>query len=439
MINLKSIKKVHFVGIGGIGVSAVARMMLQEGKEVSGSDREETRIVTELKEKGAHISIGHNEANVSSGTDTVIFSIAVREDNPELRKARALGLSVFSYPEILGAISVSKFTIAVSGTHGKTTTTAMIAKILIDAGHSPTVIVGSLLKDGGSNFIAGEGNVFVVEACEYRRSFLHLEPNVLVITNIDDDHLDYYGDVAGVQKAFGEFVAKVGKGNHIITDTSNPLVVPVLQNSKAQVIDYTAINGDLLKLRVPGKHNLANAKAALGVAEVLNVRLGTALNALSNFKGKWRRFEYKGKMETGALLYDDYAHHPTEIRATLQAAKDFFKNKKLVVVFQPHLYSRTKLLLEEFSKSFGGVEKIIIAPIYAAREDESDVNSWLLAEKIKANNEDAIPMYTFNEIKEYLIAHTDENNVVFTMGAGDIYKVAEQLSMTNPSVNEPNI
>ena len=429
MINLKSIKKVHFVGIGGIGVSAVARMMLQEGKEVSGSDREETRIVTELKEKGAHISIGHNEANVSSGTDTVIFSIAVREDNPELRKARALGLSVFSYPEILGAISVSKFTIAVSGTHGKTTTTAMVAKILIDAGRSPSVIVGSLLKEGGSNFIAGEGNVFVVEACEYRRSFLQLEPNILVITNIDDDHLDYYGDIAGVQKAFGEFAAKVGKGNHIIANVGDPLVAPVLQNSKAQIVDYAAINGDLLQLRVPGKHNKANAKAALGVAEVLNIRLGTALTALNNFKGTWRRFEYKGIMETGALLYDDYAHHPTEIQSTIQAAKDFFKNKKLIVVFQPHLYSRTKLLLDQFSRSFGGVEKIIVAPIYAAREDEAGVNSWLLAEKIRANNENAIPMYSFDEIKDHLRSYTTGDHVVFTMGAGDIYKVAEQLSI----------
>ena len=427
MINLKSIKKVHFVGIGGIGVSAVARMMLQEGKEVSGSDREETRIVTELKEKGAHISIGHNEANVSPGTDTVIFSIAVREDNPELRKARALGLSVFSYPEILGAISVSKFTIAVSGTHGKTTTTAMVAKILIDAGRSPSVIVGSLLKEGGSNFIAGEGNVFVVEACEYRRSFLQLEPNILVITNIDDDHLDYYGDIAGVQKAFGEFAAKVGKGNHIIANVGDPLVASVLQNSKAQIVDYAAINGDLLQLRVPGKHNIANAKAALGVAEVLNIRLGTALAALNNFKGTWRRFEYKGIMETGALLYDDYAHHPTEIQSTIQAAKDFFKNKKLIVVFQPHLYSRTKLLLDQFSRSFGGVEKIIVAPIYAAREDEAGVNSWLLAEKIRANNENAIPMYSFDEIKDHLRSYTTGDHVVFTMGAGDIYKVAMRV------------
>ena len=431
MINLKSIKKVHFVGIGGIGVSAVARMMLQEGKEVSGSDREETRIVTELKEKGAHISIGHNEANVSPGTDTVIFSIAVREDNSELRKARALGLSVFSYPEILGAISVSKFTVAISGTHGKTTTTAMVAKILIDAGRSPSVIVGSLLKEGGSNFIAGEGNVFVVEACEYRRSFLQLEPNILVITNIDDDHLDYYGDIAGVQKAFGEFAAKVGKGNHIIANVGDPLVAPVLQNSKAQIVDYAAINGDLLQLRVPGKHNVLNAKAALGVAEVLNIRLGTALTALNNFKGTWRRFEYKGIMETGALLYDDYAHHPTEIQSTIQAAKDFFKNKKLIVVFQPHLYSRTKLLLDQFAKSFGGVEKIIVAPIYAAREDEAGVNSWLLAEKIRANNENAIPMYSFDEIKDHLRSHTTGDHVVFTMGAGDIYDVAEQLVISN--------
>jgi len=263
------------VGIGGIGMSAVARMMLHEGKKVSGSDREETEITEALRRAGATIFIGHNESNISSEIDTVIYTIAVSYDNPEIKKANTRELNVLSYPEFLGVLSRNKFTIAVSGTHGKTTTTAMIAKILTEAKRSPTVIVGSLLKESGTNFIPGEGNIFVIEACEYRKSFLHLNPSILVITNIDNDHLDYYKDITAIQAAFKEFAGKMHKGSYIVANLSDQISAAATQGVKSKVIDYDVINGDILKLRVPGLHNISNAKAALGVAKILNIRLSS--------------------------------------------------------------------------------------------------------------------------------------------------------------------
>ena len=428
MINLKSIKNIHFVGIGGIGMSAVARMMLHEGKKVSGSDREETEITEALRRAGATIFIGHNESNISSEIDTVIYTIAVSYDNPEIKKANTRELNVLSYPEFLGVLSRNKFTIAVSGTHGKTTTTAMIAKILTEAKRSPTVIVGSLLKESGTNFIPGEGNIFVIEACEYRKSFLHLNPSILVITNIDNDHLDYYKDITAIQAAFKEFAGKMHKGSYIVANLSDQISAAATQGVKSKVIDYDVINGDILKLRVPGLHNISNAKAALGVAKILNIRLPIALKALAEFKGTWRRFEYKGKIEGGAEIYDDYAHHPTEIKATLEAAKSLFPSKKLIVVFQPHLHSRTKLLLDEFAQSFAGADELIVAPIYAAREDGfAGINSWILAERIRKYNPQTTPLYNFNEIAEYIKNKSSDGDVVILMGAGDIYKVADSL------------
>lgn len=429
MVDVKSIKKIHFIGIGGIGMSALARMMLHEGKQVSGSDSEETENIQKLRTEGALVTTGHHESHIPDGTDMVVYTIAVSEQNPEMRKAKSLGIPLLSYPEMLGIVSEGKFTIAVSGTHGKTTTTAMIAKILSVGDYSPTVIVGSLLKEGGSNFVPGDGNIFLVEACEYRRSFLHLSPNILVITNIDDDHLDYYKDMYDIQSAFSTLAHKVGKGNHVVTNPKNPFIAPALIGVKAKIHDYTDFNEALLKLKVPGNHNISNAKAAMTVAEILNVRLPVALQVLHDFKGTWRRFEYKGKMENGAEFYDDYAHHPTEIKATLAGARTLFPKRKIFVVFQPHLYSRTKLLLDAFAKSFDDADEVVIAPIYAAREDEQkDVNSWILAEKIRAHKSHVTPLYNFKEIEEFLRKRTGEKDIVITMGAGDIYKVADSLA-----------
>ncbi len=429
MINFKEWKKIHFIGIGGIGMSAMARMMLSSSKTVTGSDTEETPITDGLKEEGVKILIGHEEDHITPDTDAVLYTIAVKDDNPELKKARSLNIPTFSYPEALGLISKGLFTIAVSGTHGKTTTTAMIGKILKDADYSPTIIVGSILVDGGTNFVSGTSDILIVEACEYNRSFLHLNPNILVITNIDNDHLDYYRDLQDIQSAFKELAQKVPKDGYIVTNPHNASITPVLGEVNGQVIDYTSHNMTGVHLRVPGEHNVLNAQAALAVAEVLGTNSSTSLKALNEFKGTWRRFEYKGKIKNDALIYDDYAHHPVEIKATLKAARESFPNKRLTVIFQPHLYSRTKLLLDEFAVSFSDADRVIIAPIYAAREDKiPDINSEILAEKIKAYNPNTIALNTFQEIQEHMIEHAKKDDVIFTIGAGDIYKVAEQLT-----------
>lgn len=437
-MNYKEIKKAHFIGIGGIGISAIARMMVGEGKVVSGSDRDSSRIISELEKLGVNIFLGHDKDNVPEDADVVVYTIALPRDNPEIKKARMLGIPLVSYPEMLGILSRTRFTVAVAGTHGKTTTTAMISKILKDAGRSPMVIVGSILKEGGSNFIEGKEDILIVEACEYKRSFLNLNPNILVITNIDNDHLDYYKDMEDIQSAFSECISNVVKDGFVITKTDDEKVSPVLRGVDINVVDYTSFanknDNNLIKLKIPGQHNIENAAAALAVARIFNIPDNVSLRALQNFSGTWRRFEYKGLASRGgALIYDDYAHHPTEIKVTIEAAKEFFKDKKLTIIFQPHLFSRTKALFDDFSESFGGADKVIIIPVYAARENPGDnqkkkeIQGKRLADKIKENGVDATFYSAEEDIIEYLRNTSTPHNVVITMGAGDVYKIGESL------------
>ena len=426
-IDLTKVKKAHFVGIGGIGVSAIARMMIGEGKKVSGSDSSDSLITKELEKLGAKVFIGHNAKNISGDIDLLVYTPAVNEENPELKKAAELNIPSFSYPEILGLVSKDKYTIAVSGAHGKTTTTAMIGKILIDAKFDPTVIVGSLLKEQGSNFVAGKGKYLVVEACEYKKSFLNINPKIIVITNIDNDHLDYYGNLENIKKAFGEFVAKLPEDGYLACDPNDENLKEIIKITKINIIDYTKIKTDF-NLKIPGEHNIKNAQAAVAVAEILGIDKKSAIKSLNNFFGTWRRFEYKGKTKNGVLVYDDYGHHPTEIKATLKGAREFFGGKKIWCVFQPHLYSRTKLLLKDFGKSFGDADEIILADIYAAREPKDEnINSKMLAEEIVKNGGAAMYMESFDKIAKLLAEKAKKGDVVMTMGAGDIYKVGENL------------
>ena len=302
-IDLSKVKKAHFTGIGGIGVSAIARMMLAEGKIVSGSDVSDSAIIDELRKLGAKIFLGHNADNVAEDVDLLVYTPALTADNPELKKAVELGVPTFSYPEMLGLISKNKYTIAVSGAHGKTTTTAMIAKILIDAGLDPTVIVGSLLKDQGSNFVAGKSEYFVVEACEYKKSFLTLNPKIIVITNIDNDHLDYYGNLENIKKAFGEFAAKLPEEGYLVCDQNDENLKDIIKEVKFKIIDYTKIKiNNNFSLKIPGWHNIKNAQAAVAVAKILGVDFKKAENSLESFEGTWRRFEFKGETKNGVLV-----------------------------------------------------------------------------------------------------------------------------------------
>lgn len=434
-------RKVHFIGIGGIGVSAIARMMLAEGKEVSGSDISASPITEELQNLGAKIFFGHSAENVGNGVDLVVYTPAVNDDNPELQKAKELNIPTLSYPEVLGLVFKDKYTVAVSGAHGKTTTTAMIGKILIDAGFEPTIIVGSLLKDSnppssrfhrdyggrGSNFVAGKSKYFVVEACEYKKSFLNLEPKIIIITNIDNDHLDYYGSLENIKKAFSEFAAKLGEDGYLVCDSEDEKLTKVVKNTKAKIINYTKVAADF-NLKIPGAHNIKNAQAAMSVAEILKIDKSLATNSLNNFSGTWRRFEYKGETKNGALVYDDYGHHPTEIKATLKGVREFFGDKKIWCVFQPHLYSRTKMLLEDFGKSFKNADEVLLADIYAAREPkDKSINSKILAKKIMTNGGQAVYFDSFEKITNFLKEKNKNGDMIITMGAGDVYKIGESL------------
>ena len=303
----------------------------------------------------------------------------------------------------------------------------MISEILSGAHLSPTVIVGSLLKKTGSNFVLGASNLFVVEACEYQRSFMNLAPEILVITNIDNDHLDYYGTIEGVQKAFTEFAEKVPANGAIVCNPNDPFVAPVIKNVNARIVDYTKEN-IIVPLQVAGEHNIKNAKAAIAVAKILGVDGIEATRLLALFGGTWRRMERKGSTKDGAMVYDDYAHHPTEIKATLQGFRAKYSKWRIVVVYQPHLYSRTKTLLKDFAQSFGDADEVIVAPIYAAREaPDPEISSEILAEAIRAHNPNVHAGANFAEIENYLRDTITPSDIIVTMGAGDIYKVGESL------------
>lgn len=415
-----------FTGIGGIGMSALAQLLKEEGHIVAGSDREESPVTELLVGKGIDVAIGQKAENLPAELDVLVYSDAVPEDNPERARASERGIPQLSYFEALGQVSESRRTVAVAGTHGKTTTTGMLAKILHDAGAEPTAVVGSIVRDFGSNYLSGSADApFVVEACEYKRHFLSLAPEVLVITNIEFDHTDYFADLADVQDAFRTLAKRVPAHGYVVTDTEHPNIAPVLQGLEATVIDYQS--EPVYPLRLPGEFNEMNARAAAAAAKALHPRLTTVeLNrALESFHGTWRRFEKKGE-RSGVTVYDDYAHHPTAIKETLRALRAR-TDGRVFVAFHPHLYSRTRDLLDGFARSFADADVLLIAPIYPAREiDDGTISSEMLAERIRAEGVSARAL-SFDEIAQVLMTEPMEGDVIMTMGAGDIYKVADAL------------
>jgi UDP-N-acetylmuramate--alanine ligase len=426
-INLQKITKVHFVGIGGIGISAIAHMMLKAGKQVSGSDIAPSEMTELLQQKGAMISIGQSVDDIPKDVDLIVYTNAIKSAHGSfLEELETLKIPLLSYPQMLAIISAQKKTIAIAGTHGKTTTTAMIATILIDAEYDPTVVVGAMLKREGSNVVVGSSEYFVVEADEYRRAFLNLSPTILVINNIDADHLDYYKDLADIQSAFHELALKVPKDGFIICNATHPHIAPVLAGVKATVVDYQKIKHSPL-LNFPGRHNVENAKAAISVASVLGILKGDAAGSLMHFLGTTRRFEYKGKTANGVLVYDDYAHNPQKVRAALQGAREKYPTQKIIAVFQPHLFSRTKLLLSEFAKSFTDATETIVLPIYPAREiDDGSISNQDVS--IAISKEGGVAQALgFAEAAMYVKTHAQQGDVVITLGAGEAYKVGDTL------------
>ena len=424
----KNIKKVHFIGIGGIGVSALAKMMILLNKKITGSDIAENIVNKRIKKMGGRIFIGHKKTNLSKDVDIVIYSPAIKKDNPELMYAKKLKIPIYSYPQALGLISKNNYTIAISGTHGKTSTTAMLAEAMISAKKDPTIIIGGFLRKQKDNFIQGKKGVFLVEACEYKKSFLNLFPDILVITNIDNDHLDYYKNIKNIQKSFAELISRVPQDGFIVCNKKekNTQQALKLANIKGKVIDYSRIKN--IKLKVLGKHNIENAKAALSVLQLIDVKEEQGRKFLGEYAGAWRRFEYKGKTKKSALIYDDYAHHPSEIKATLQAAREKFKKNKIIVIFQPHLYSRTKFLLNYFSKSFNQADQVIVTDIYAAREkDRGLIHATDLVKEIKKYNPFTDYISDFEDIIKYLKENIKRDDVIITIGAGDIYIIGDKL------------
>ncbi len=420
-------KHIYMVGIGGIGMSALAQLLQEQGKEVSGSDRGESPVTEMLAEKGIAVSIGHDQCNIPADAKLLVYSDAIPADNVERVRGREMKIQELSYFEALGEISKDMRTIAIAGTHGKTTTTGMLASILKAAGENPTAIVGSIVRDLGSNFLAGREDLLVVEACEYRDHLLKLSPDILVITNLEHDHTDYFPTLAAIQETFKKAVEKVPAHGAIITNPNDPNLVPVLARAPARVIDYTF--EDVPPLSLIGEFNRNNARAASAGARAAfpSIAQGAIDRALADFRGSWRRFEYKGETKTGAMVYDDYAHHPTAIKKTIEAARQKFPGKKIVVAFHPHLYSRTRDLMDDFVAALATADDVVIAPIYAAREAmDPSVSHHILAAKILEKGGHAEALDSFEEIRSRLLQEK-ENALIITMGAGDIYKVAEQL------------
>ena len=437
MEDFNLVKKVYFLGIGGIGVSALARMFIHDNKAVFGSDTSPSEIIDELVKVGANVFIGQDLEHIPLDTDLVIYSIALDIFVPEfMKKVRERVKKVISYPEALSVISKNKFTIAISGTHGKTTTTAMVAKILIDANLDPTVIVGSILKDVKSNFIAGKskparmpngeaGGYLVVEACEYCRSFLKINPTVVGITTIDDDHLDYYKDSSDIENAFKEFVTKVPEDGAVVGNLNDEKIKEAASVSESKIINSEDFYDESLLLKIPGVHNRKDASVALAIADFIGIPKEVAIKSIKEFSGTWRRFEYKGETSNGAKIYDDYGHHPAEIKATIAGTREAYPSSKIIVVFQPHLFSRTKLLLSDFKKAFVDADKVILLPIYPAREE---FDSTIKTDDIITENSKNIEMAKdFSDASKKAFEYGNKGDVVLVMGAGDVYEVTNLL------------
>jgi len=434
--------KVHFIGIGGIGVSALAQYYLEKGHQVSGSDLNSSEITEFLRVKGARIYIGPQLARtVLANIDLVIYSPAVQKNNPELMAAKKLGIKCQSYPEALGELTKKYFTIAVSGTHGKSTTTAMIALILIRAGLDPTVIVGTKLKEfKNSNCRVGKSNYLVIEADEHFASFLNYWPKIIVLTNIEADHLDYYKNLQNLLKTFKEYISHSSKDGVLIFNKNDKNILEITKNYIGDTYGFSGKQNEAKKikniLKIPGEHNVYNALAALTLARVLKIPDKVTYKTLSEYKGAWRRFEIKNvklyeNTSCSITVVSDYGHHPTQIRATLKAAREKWPKRKIWLVFQPHQHQRTFYLFKDFVMVFKKallkhwVNKCIITDIYGvAGREKKEIRKKVNSEKlVKAiNKKDAIYLPK-QKILNYLKKNLGGGEVVIIMGAGDIYKL----------------
>ncbi len=452
--NLKKGDRIHFIGVGGVSMSALAEILLTKGYPVSGSDRESSPIVRKLQKMGLQFFLGQDASHVQGAT-LVVYTAAIAEDNPELVAAREAGMTVLIRSQLLGSIMKDyPYSIAVSGTHGKTTTTSMLAEVLLADSCDPTILVGGNLKTIGGNLKLGQGPYFLAEACEYHRSFLDFYPYCAVILNAEPDHLDYYKDKDDYQSAFQAFAGQVSYDGFLAVNADDADVMAIAKETDTKLVrfgidspeadvaarnvrrqdgkicyDLVVQNNPLttVTLQVSGRHNIYNSLAALAVAYGLGLDVHKSARALGKYNGVDRRFQYKGRC-VGADVYDDYAHHPTEIKATLAAAQQL-GYRKIWCVFQPHTYSRTKEFFDGFAHAFSGVDTLILADIYAAREiDDGSVSSKMLAGEIKRSGIPTYYMKEFDDIVAYLKENAEPGELIITMGAGDVTKISDMLT-----------
>lgn len=449
---------IHFIGIGGISMSGLAEILLDRGFKISGSDKQKSALTQKLEDNGALIFYGQKAENISKDYNLVVYTAAIHPDNPEYTRAKELGIPLMTRAELLGQMMLNyQSSIAVSGTHGKTTTTSMLAHILLAADTDPTVSVGGILPIIDGNIRIGASKYFLTEACEYTNSFLHFNPTIGIILNIEEDHLDFFTDINDIRHSFRKFAELLPNDGTLIINAdienteyiTSGLGCNIMSYSADKPADLTASDiifnefaipsfnaiykGTSLgrfELKVPGKHNISNALAAIAAAIVLKLDISKIANGLSAFTGTDRRFQFKGKVN-GASIVDDYAHHPTEIKATLSTALKC-PHKKLWVIFQPHTYSRTKAFFNDFVDALSSADEVILAEIYAAREQNTfGVYSKDIADCISKKGTKASYFPTFKEIIDYIKPKLSKGDLVLTMGAGNVTTIGDDLLKEN--------
>lgn len=445
--------KVHFMGIGGISMSGLAEILLGAGFSICGSDQKESDLTKQLIAKGAVINYPQSADNITNDIDVIVYTAAIRDDNPEMIAAKASGKPMLTRAELLGQIMDNyKESIAISGTHGKTTTTSMISQILLETKDDPTISVGGILEAIHSNVHVGDSDIFVTEACEYTNSFHSFFPKYNIILNVEADHLDFFKTLENVRASFKKFAGNTKNDGLLIVNKSIPALDEIIEGLSCRILTYdmkegadiypTEISFDAgfasyvpvykgeklgrVQLSVPGEHNISNSLAVIMLAIEMGIPYECIVSGLKKFHGADRRFQLKGKFN-GATVIDDYAHHPTEISASLAAAKNFPKNR-LIVVFQPHTYTRTMSFMDEFAAALSAADMVILADIYAAREpDIYGISSKNLADKLSDFSCETHYLGTFENIEKFLEKNLINDDLLITMGAGDVYLVGEHL------------
>jgi len=454
-------KRFHFIGAGGVGMSGLAGLILKNGGKVRGSDALGSSVVDKLCEAGADIRVGHRAGNVRTDTEAVVISAAVKEDNCELQAARKKGVRVYKYAEMAGMVSSRYECIAVAGTHGKSTTCGWVTYCMQQARVEPNFIIGAEVSQLGVSSGTGSSRYFVAEACEYDRSFLNFRPKIGCVLNIEADHLDYYKDEEEIEEAFGAFCGQIRRGGVLVGCGDDLRVLRIMDRISGAGIRYgrrvlsfgfghgCAVRAEDISLQkgyywftivelgeqvgrvcisLPGRYNILNALAAYAILAEAGLERSRILELLGGFSGMERRLMYKGEAG-GAVVIDDYAHHPTEIKCSLEGIRERYAPRRLWCVFQPHQYSRTRFLLDDFSESFKLADVTIVPEIYFVRDTERarrEVNAEQLVERIKAKGSEALFIKSFSGICEYLKANVKSGDVVVTMGAGDVWKVADE-------------